>query len=214
MNKVALFALTAVNSFTSTSINASGLIDHEVETLASRDYISFYQNSTQVGNGLEIKGFGARMGLDVAANWGVVASIGVLGDIGSVNLQGEQVHTDANGWELTVGPSYYINDWLSVFTSAGLVNLDTSTWTYGDPYTTQVFNQQLNQLVDVVTRDREQTGNHKNTSFKYGIGVNVFAGDRFVINATYHCFNSKVSWLGNTINSKADQYSVGLGFRF
>lgn len=214
MKKASLITLIATTTFASTSVNADSSVEHDVESLSTHDYMTFYLNSTDLGNGLETKGFGLRMGLNVDANWGVVASAGVLGDIGSVNYQGEQVDTDITGWELSVGPSYNVNDWLSFFATAGVVNLDTSSWTLGNPYTTQVFNQELHQLVDVVNRDRENISNNKNTSFKYGIGVNMFVGELFVVNATYHRFDADVSLLGNTVSSKADQFSVGFGFRF
>ncbi|MEZ9699822.1 Ail/Lom family outer membrane beta-barrel protein [Vibrio sp. 10N.261.46.E12] len=214
MKKASLITLIAATTFASNTVHADSITSRDVESLSTQDFFSIYLNSTDLGNGLEASGFGVRMGLNVDGNWGVVASAGVLGDIGSVNYQGENVDTDITGWELSIGPSYYVNDWLSVFATAGVVNLDTSSWTLGDPYTTQVFKPEFHQLVDVVNRDRENSSNNKNTSFKYGIGVNMFVTDRFVVNATYHRFDAEVTLLGNTVNSDADQLSIGFGFRF
>lgn len=214
MKKTSLIALLAATTFVSTSVNADSITSSDVELMSTQDYISLYFNSTDLGNGLEASGFGVRMGLNVDGNWGVVAAAGVLGDIGSVNYQGQQVDTDITGWELSIGPSYYVNEWLSVFATAGVVNLDTSSWTLGDPYITQVFRPEFNQLVDVVNRDRENTSNNKNSSFKYGIGVNMFVADHFVVNATYHRFDAEVTLLGNKVSSDADQLTLGFGFRF
>ena len=123
MKKASLITLIAATTFASTTVHADSITSRDVESLSTQDFFSIYLNSTDLGNGLEASGFGVRMGLNVDGNWGVVASAGVLGDIGSVNYQGENVDTDITGWELSIGPSYYVNDWLSVFATAGVGNV-------------------------------------------------------------------------------------------
>lgn len=147
--QLVLAAVIAATSLTSVSAMANKTDSSVAEYKPSiSNYISPYISSVNMGNGLDGSGLGIRLGSKLTDNWGVVADGSFYDVDGNLTENGKKLETSYDGWMLSVGPSYYINERLSVFATVGMAQLSGANYTYGDPYTVKVFNPEIHQLVD------------------------------------------------------------------
>lgn len=213
--QLVLAAVIAATSLTSVSAMAnetdSGLGEYSPSI---SNYVSPYLSSVSMGNGLDGSGLGVRIGYKLMDNWGVVGDASFYEVNGKLQENGEELETDYDGWMLSVGPSYYITDRLSVFATVGMAQLSGANYTYGAPYTAKEFNEDIHQVVDVTKRDKENITTSDNKSVVVGVGVNYALGDYYVINASYKRFTPDFKMTGGNNSTTADVFEVGFGFRF
>ncbi|MDF5010135.1 hypothetical protein P3596_25225, partial [Vibrio parahaemolyticus] len=133
---------------------------------------------------------------------------------GNLTENGKKLETDYDGWMASIGPSYYINERLSVFATIGIAQLTGANYTYGDPYTVKLFNPEIHQLVDVTTRDKENLNTTANKNVVVGLGINYALGDYYVINAAYKRFSTDITMSSGNNTQAVDVFEVGFGFRF
>ncbi|EJL6492300.1 porin family protein [Vibrio cholerae] len=178
------------------------------------NFISPYISSVGMGNGLDGNGLGIRLGYKLSDNWGVVGDASFYDVDGNLTENGKKLETDYDGWMASIGPSYYINERLSVFATIGIAQLTGANYTYGDPYTVKMFNPEIHQLVDVTTRDKENLNTTANKNVVVGLGINYALGDYYVINAAYKRFSTDITMSSGNNTQAVDVFEVGFGFRF
>lgn len=148
-------------------------------------YISIFQSEVNLGDGLKGSGMGIRAGYKISDKWGLVGDASMFDTSGTISYQNDEIEHDLDGYMITAGPSYYFTPNLSVFVTAGVASYDSQQYTWGDYYTTQVFNPETMQLVNSTTRDKENVTKNNDKAFVYGIGFNYSIIESLAVNVMY-----------------------------
>ncbi|MCE0829056.1 Ail/Lom family outer membrane beta-barrel protein [Buttiauxella sp. A2-C2_NF] len=174
-----------------TGLALAGCVMASPVALAANQTVSVGYAHSKIDNAFDLNGINLQYRYEWDASWGVMGSFSWMK--GDKTYHGDFYTSDAKAkyYSLTAGPTYRINDWISLYGALGFAHVNTS------------------EDIDYFDSSSEaRSGN--STSLAWGAGVIFNPVENLSVNVGYEGTNADYWNKNYAING----FNVGVGWRF